>query len=50
LNRIDCFTAIFINQKLLELKNKFDEMIEEERKKFNEMIIEEERKIMEIIT
>jgi hypothetical protein len=32
LNRIGCFTAIFINQKLHELKNKFDEMIEEEKK------------------
>jgi hypothetical protein len=46
---LDCFTAIFINQKLDELKNKFDEMIEEERKKFYEMI-EEERKKMQIIT
>jgi hypothetical protein len=46
---VDCFTAIFINQKLLELKNKFDKIIEEERKKFDEMI-EEERKKMLIIT
>jgi len=30
---MDRFTANFINQKLDELKNKFDEMIEEERKK-----------------
>jgi hypothetical protein len=35
LNRIDCFTVIFINQKLDELKNKFDEMIEEERKQMH---------------
>ena len=31
---MDRFTANFINQKLDELKNKFDEMIEEEREKF----------------
>jgi len=35
---MDCFTAIFINQELLELKNKFDEMIEEERKKMQIII------------
>ena len=46
---MNCFTAIFINQKLLEIKNKFDKIIEEERKKFDEMI-EEERKKMLIIT
>jgi hypothetical protein len=37
-NRVDCFTAIFINQELLELKNKFDKMIEEERKKMQIII------------
>jgi hypothetical protein len=35
LKRVDRFTANFINQKLDELKNKFDEMIEDERKKIH---------------